>query len=217
MISAIILAGGQGSRMKSSCVKQLLPFKGKLVLHHSVELFLFSGLVDEVIVVLAQPYRTHCPYQNISFAEPGARRQDSLAHGFAKISPQSKYILVHDAARPLVKLSDIKNLITEGKKAGAATLAVPSKSTLKERDALGHVVKTLPRAHIWEVQTPQFLERSIAERGLTRASAENIAVTDDVSLAELVGHKVKLVEGSYSNIKLTTAEDLPLLEALYET
>jgi 2-C-methyl-D-erythritol 4-phosphate cytidylyltransferase len=208
MISAIILAGGSGSRMKNSLPKQLLPLAGKLVLHHSVEFFLKATFVHEVIVVLAQEYRIHCPYPKVVFAEPGLRRQDSLANGFTKLSSGSSYILVHDAARPLMRFEDVQALVEEGKKVGAATLAVPATSTMREADLQGIVTRTPRRDSIWEIQTPQFLTRELLEKGLNKAQLEAIEVTDDVGLAELLDHKIQLVKGSASNFKITMEGDL---------
>lgn len=215
MISAIILAGGTGSRMKSNCPKQFLPLGEKFVLQHSVELFLFSSIVDEIIVVLASEYRSRLSYDGLLFADPGMRRQDSVANGLSQISSSSQYVLVHDSARPLIQLKDIKALITEGKKTGVAALAVPVKSTMREAKENGFATRTLPRDRLWEIQTPQFLEKKILIQGMNKALREEIEVTDDVALAEIQGHEIKLVQGSYCNFKITTAEDLPIAEMLY--
>lgn len=208
MITAIILSGGKGLRMGQALPKQYLPLAGKPVACHSVAVFLAHPLIAQVIVVAAAEYRSL--FTSVEFAEPGERRQDSLLNGLKRA--RHEWICVHDAARPFVTEELVTRLIQEGFETGAATLAMPVKNTLKESDANGFVHHTPDRSLIWEVQTPQFVSKMVLERGFAHAHAHHITVTDDVSLAELVGHPVKLVRGSYQNIKITTPEDLVLCQ-----
>lgn len=204
MITGIILAGGKGLRMGGPLPKQYLPFAGKPIACHSVDVFLAHPLIAQVIVVAAEEY--HSFFTSVDFAEPGERRQDSLFNGLMRA--RHEWICVHDAARPFLTEELLTRLIQEGFETGAATLAMPVKNTLKECDAHGFVRNTPERSLMWEVQTPQMVSKAILERGFAHAHAHHITVTDDVSLAELVGHPVKLVKGSYQNIKITTPEDL---------
>lgn len=211
-ISVIILAGGTGSRMKEKLPKQLLFLCGKRILHYSVELFLSFQDIQQVIVVLDSDYHQHCPFP-VQFAEPGLKRQNSVANGLKKVSQDTEYVLVHDAARPLVKKNDIEQLLLAGKMHGAASLAVPIKTTIKQIKTDEFVAKTLNRDLIWEIQTPQMLKKSLLQEGLEKVFSENLEATDDVTVAELLLHPVKLVRGSYTNLKITVPEDLLTAEA----
>jgi len=214
MVSAILLAGGTGSRMQMAKPKQLIELFGKPLLQHSLELFISMQEIKEIIVVLAAPYRAPFSHFDCKFAIPGARRQDSVANGFAQIADNAECVIVHDAARPLICKEQVLQLIDEGKKSGAATLAVPVKATIKQTDPEQLVTQTLDRSCLWEIQTPQFLKKELLQQGLAHAEKKELTVTDDVSLAENLGHPVKLVMGAYNNLKITTKEDLPLAEAL---
>lgn len=210
--SVIILAGGKGSRMKEKLPKQLLFLCGKRILHYSVELFLSLPEVHQVIVVLDSDYHQYCPYP-VQFAKPGLKRQDSVANGLTHVDVDAEYVLVHDAARPLVKKIDIEQLMQACKIHGAASLAVPLKTTIKAINDEEFVTQTLNRDLIWEIQTPQMLKKNLLQKGLEKVLAENIEATDDVTVAELLQHPVKLVKGSYSNLKVTVPEDLITAEA----
>lgn len=210
-ISVIILAGGTGSRMQEKLPKQLLFLCGKRVLHYSIEQFLSLSEIEQIIVVLDRSYHQYCPYP-VEFAPPGPKRQNSVANGLKQVDPKSEYVLVHDAARPLIKKSDIEQLLIAGKTYGAASLAVPIKTTVKEIKQGEFVAKTLDRDLIWEIQTPQMLKKNLLEEGLAKVFAENLEATDDVTLAELLMHPVKLIRGSYTNFKITVPEDLIIAE-----
>jgi len=194
--------------MRSPLPKQYLPLDKKPIACHSLEVFLNHPAIAECIVVTAPEYRAYFSDYSVRFAEPGERRQDSLYNGLQLV--QNKWVCIHDAARPFVTPEMLTHLIESGKEIGAASLAMPITFTIKQSDANGFVKSTLDRSHIWEVQTPQFLTKEILDEGFAYAEAHDITVTDDVSLAELIGHPVKLVPGSYNNFKITTQEDLVL-------
>ncbi len=205
-ITAIILAGGKGLRMKSSLPKQYIPLESKPIACHSLEVFLSHPAIAECIVVAAPEYRAYFSEYAVRFASPGERRQDSLFNALQLV--ETEWVCVHDAARPYLTHELLTRLIQEGNNVGAATLAMPVKNTLKEIASDGFVQRTLDRSVVWEVQTPQLLKKEILKKGFEYADKHALTVTDDVSLAELIGHPVKLVEGSYRNIKITTPEDL---------
>ncbi len=211
-ISAVLLAGGMGARMESPLPKQYLLLNGKPIACHSLEIFLNHPMVEQVIVVCALEFRPHFSRYSVQFADPGARRQDSLFNGLE--IAKHPWVCVHDAARPNLTAELLDRLIEEGKEVGAATLALPVKNTVKECDQNGFVSSTPDRHYIWEVQTPQLLTKEILEKGFAYANTHRLTVTDDVSLAELIGHPVKLVSGSYQNIKITTPEDLLLCQSI---
>lgn len=205
-ISAILLSGGKGTRMGAPLPKQYLCLDEKPIACHSLEFFLKHPAIAEVIVVCASEYRSFFSHYPVQFADAGERRQDSLFNGLGLA--QHEWVCVHDAARPFLTAELLSRLIEEGKEIGAATLALPVKNTVKECDHEGFVRSTPDRDYIWEVQTPQLLQREILIKGFAYARKHHLTVTDDVSLAELIGHPVKLVPGSYQNIKITTPEDL---------
>jgi 2-C-methyl-D-erythritol 4-phosphate cytidylyltransferase len=218
MISAILLSGGIGKRMQSTLPKQYLPLNGKPVILHALEALLSYPNWAEIAVVCEEEYKyLFLPYTKkarIHFALPGKERQDSVFSGLSTFSPKTKWVCIHDGARPLLLEKDLLSVIAEGMKIGASALAVPIKTTIKEVDDKKMVKKTLDRTLLWELQTPQVLTYSVAQEGHQKLTQENKVVTDDVSLAEFLGYPVKLVSGSYSNIKITTSEDLLLADLL---
>ncbi|MFT4553407.1 MAG: 2-C-methyl-D-erythritol 4-phosphate cytidylyltransferase [Chlamydiales bacterium] len=219
-VAVILLAGGKGLRMASSTPKQYLPLKGKTVSEHSYDLFLTMEEVQEIVVVCATDRRKVFDraggQKRVTFAQPGERRQDSVFNGLQKISEGIDYICIHDSARPCLNEELVRDVISAGKEYGAAALGLPVKYTVKETEASGLVKRTLKRENIWEVQTPQVLSLELLKKGFLKALLENLTVTDDVSLAELLGSAVKLVKGSSKNIKITTPDDLVVVESLLE-
>lgn len=217
--AAILLAGGLGTRMGALLPKQFLPLRGKPIALYSFELFQKIPLIDELIVVCAPEYRSLFAHTAVpvKFALPGERRQDSVWNGFEKVSRGIELICVHDSARPLIDQQIVTQVLQEASLHGAAVVAVPLKSTIKESKAGGFVSRTLDRKLLWEIQTPQVARREFLEQGFKIAREENLTVTDDVSLVELLRKDVKLVTGSYANIKITTPDDLHVAEALMGT
>ena len=199
MIGLILLAGGKGTRMECDTPKPFLPLDGKPIALHSLDAF---PMCDEIVVVCPDEYRYIFP-KNVTFAEPGERRQDSVKNGFAKLSSACDTILIHDAARPYIEQKDVEKLLAEGKNCGAALLASPITSTIK--CGKNFIDKTLDRDTLWAAQTPQLLSRTILAKGLSL----NISVTDDVAFAEAQNLPVKIVPGNPANIKITYPSDLP--------
>lgn len=217
-VAVILVAGGIGSRMQSAVPKQYLQIKSRPIADYSFALFTSMPEVSEIVVVCAKEYQSY--FQNadnkltITFAEPGLRRQDSVYNGLQAIQTDASIICVHDAVRPCINSHLVRRVIQAAKEYGAATAAMPLKFTLKQSDENGFVQKTLDRSSLWEIQTPQVIKRALLEKGFEKANREQITVTDDVSLIELLGHPVKLIEGSYSNIKVTSPEDLVICERM---
>ena len=207
MISVILLSGGVGSRINSAIPKQYLPLKNKEIIHFSFEQL---KRFDELVVVADPQY--HSKFPGAKLALPGKRRQDSVYNGLLQTT--GDWILVHDGARPFINKEMIDRLIEEGQKGVAATLARPVPFTIKEADINRMVTKTLDRSQVWEIQTPQLVRRDILLKGFDLVHEKGIDVTDDVSIAELLGHPVKLVMGSPFNFKITSAEDLKIAEGL---
>lgn len=144
----------------------------------------------------------------------GATRQQSVAAGLAALPTCATLVGVHDGARPLVRPEDVTAVIAAAADSGAATLAVPVKDTLKRTDHDGYVTDTPDRAHLWRVQTPQVFDRAALCAAMDAAQTEGKDYTDDCQLMEAAGHRVKLVNGLDTNLKLTTPEDIRLAKAL---
>ena len=213
-VSIIIVAGGKGTRMQCETPKQFLPLKGRPLIKHSIELLMNLPWTTEVIIACDPCYQsTFSDYPSVRLAPSGARRQDSVWNALQCTSDSADLICIHDAARPLLRKEEAEAVILEAAASGAAALAVPAKNTIKEVSSAGIVKKTLDRSKLWEMQTPQVMKPSLLKEGFAIAQANELSVTDDIALVELTKHPVKLVMGSYSNIKLTTPEDWPLLEA----
>jgi 2-C-methyl-D-erythritol 4-phosphate cytidylyltransferase len=220
-ISVILLAGGVGSRMRATTPKQFMPLMGKTIAEHSFDLFLSLPQISEITIV-ADPswhyiFKRHPNETSIKFAAPGKERSDSVYNGLQNISKKASLVLIHDAARPLINAQLITELIQIANKHGAALLGRAVAYTIKKSSCDGFVSETVDRASLFEAQTPQAVKPELLKEGFRVAKEKNIAVTDDVSLVELLGHPVKLVEGPSSNIKITTQEDLILAKSFMET
>jgi len=197
--------------MNSSVAKQYLELDNKPLILYSFEIFLKAPEIEEIVVVCSPDYQhlfaTHTK-KRVIFALPGARRQDSVFNGLMATKKEATLVCIHDGARPFVTHDAITKTIETAKDVGAAAVGMPIRYTIKQVDSSLHVKSTPNRSTLWEMQTPQVIKRDILERGFAHALFHNITVTDDVSLAELVGNQVKLVEGSYDNIKITVPSDL---------
>lgn len=222
-VSVIIPAAGQGTRMKSSENKLLIPLDEIPLIVYSLKVFIQSSSVQEVILVV--PPGKVAEYEpllekwiqkgdKISVVEGGARRQDSVHNGLKTLSSSCDVVMVHDGARPFVTEKMIQDSIQTALKVGGCVIGVPCKSTLKECDQEQIVVRTPPRDRLWEVQTPQTFQVELLKKAFEKAEKENLDVTDEGMLLEALGHSVKIVEGDYTNIKVTTPEDLLLAELI---
>ncbi|KAK3166180.1 hypothetical protein QOZ80_1AG0042470 [Eleusine coracana subsp. coracana] len=219
-VSVILLSGGQGKRMGASMPKQYLPLLGLPIALHSLKTFCQLMEVKEVVVVCDPDYKDifegsidnlHIP---LKFACPGKERQDSVFNGLQEIDGSSELVCVHDSARPLVSSKDVKKVLEDAAVHGAAVLGVPVKATIKEANSDSFVVKTLDRKTLWEMQTPQVMKPNLLRDGFELVNRDGLEVTDDVSIVEYLKHPVFITEGSYTNIKVTTPDDLLLAERL---
>ncbi|BBN04679.1 2-C-methyl-D-erythritol 4-phosphate cytidylyltransferase [Marchantia polymorpha subsp. ruderalis] len=217
-VSVILLAGGKGKRMGANMPKQYLPLLGQPIALYSFHTFASMAAVGEIIVVCDPSYRDIFEEANISiplkFALPGKERQDSVRSGLQEISETSKLACIHDSARPLVLISDILKVIKDAMTHGAAVLGVPCKATIKQAGSDLFVTKTLDRKTLWEMQTPQVIEPALLRKGFELVEREGLEVTDDVSIVEYLKHPVLITEGSYTNLKVTTPDDLLVAERI---
>jgi 2-C-methyl-D-erythritol 4-phosphate cytidylyltransferase len=221
--TAIILAAGRGSRMKAGMNKQFLELEDKPVIAHTLAVFNGCPELDELVVVTAREeleYFTQNIIEKYQFHKVrklvagGAERQESAYIGIKAASEQSEILLIHDGARPFVSRQIILACIRDARLYGAASAGMPSKDTIKLLDKEGFVESTPPRSRVWLTQTPQAFRRDILLAAHEKALDRNTAATDDAMLVELLGYKVKMVEASYQNIKLTTPEDLAMAKQL---
>lgn len=220
MVSVVFPAAGQGKRMGAGKNKILLSLSGKPVLLRTLELFFQLPEVEELIVVagakdmaLIKKMLQDCPFAPMVHLAPGGReRQQSVYNGLKLVSPRANIVLVHDAARPLVKPDIVRAVIREAEKSGAAIAAVPVKDTIKSVDAEGRVISTPDRSKLWAVQTPQGFQKKLLISAYQKAEQDGFLGTDDASLVEHSGHSVTVVRSDYENIKLTTPEDMKAAE-----
>jgi len=217
-VSAIVVAAGAGRRFGSA--KQFALLRGKSVLERSLDALAGHPQVDEIVLVLpageaGARYRKRWS-KVVSVVRGGEKRQDSVWRGFVRLrSGPADLVLVHDAVRPLVSEEVITRVIAEAKEGGAAVAAVPVEDTIKEA-AAGVVVRTLVRDNLRCIQTPQAFAREVLDRALRKARQDRFYGTDEAALVERTGHPVALVQGDRRNIKITTAADLKIAEALLE-
>jgi len=221
--TAIIVAAGTGSRMKASINKQYLLLSGNPVLAHTLDVFEKSEFISEIIVVINKDEHkqfedfilTPFKFSKIkSIIGGGADRQESVYNGLAMVSPEAEIVCVHDGARPFVTLDNIKESVIAAGKTGAACVGVLCKDTIKQADKSGIVEKTLDRTTLWAVQTPQVFKSDILLNAHEKAISDGFRGTDDCVLVERLGQAVQMIMGSYSNIKITTPEDLAFAETI---
>lgn len=213
-LSVILLLGGKGSRMGSPIPKQFLFLQNKIIALYSFDFFCSFEEVDEIIVVCEEQYRHFFKHKKLkAFAIPGNRRQDSVYNGLLLTSANSTLICIHDGARPFIKKEEVKKIIESAETFGAATIGSKVKNTIKMVDK-DFVEKSLNREALFEVYTPQIIKRELLFEGFDQVKKNKIDVTDDVSLVELIGKKVKIIESTSDNLKITTPTDLKIAEMI---
>lgn len=203
--------------MKTKDSKLLLKINGKTVLEKSVNAFLNISDVDEVIVVAREKdipaFSDILTDERVSFVVGGDTRQQSVMNALDVID-DCELIIIHDGARPLIKSEDIENTIRAAKENKAAAVGVFVKDTVKVVDKNGFVVSTPDRSTLFAVQTPQIFDFELYKNAAQNAREKGLDFTDDCQLVESFNQKVKTVVGSYSNIKITTPDDIVLAENL---
>lgn len=217
-VGAIVLAAGSSQRMGGQD-KLLAVVGGKPVLVHTLRAFEQCAAIDQVIVVLSEANANTVlpllrPFKKVTrTTHGGPRRQDSVRNGLYSLTP-SELVVVHDGARPLVTPGIISHGLAIARETGAAAAAVPIVETIKAAHEDGRVTRTVPRAGLWAVQTPQVFKYDILLDAHERIRDD---VTDDCAMVERLGYPVYLYESSRLNLKVTTPEDLRLVDALLRT
>ena len=221
MISAIVLAGGRGKRMNYHKSKQFIEIKGKPVLVYTLEKFIYNKSIDEVILVLPEDEVDYCKKEVLQkyslkvdrIVIGGKERQDSVFNALEAME-KANIVLIHDGARPFISEKIIEEGIKYANIYGAAAPGVTPKDTIKIKNEDNISVDTPDRNTLVAVQTPQCFKYDEIYQCHRKIKEENAIVTDDTSVVERYGHKVYLYEGDYTNIKITTPEDLILSERL---
>ena len=221
MISAIVLAGGRGKRMNYHKSKQFIEIKGKPVLVYTLEKFIYNKSIDEVILVLPEDEVDYCKKEVLQryslkvdrIVIGGKERQDSVFNALEAME-KADIVLIHDGARPFINEKIIEEGIKYANIYGAAAPGVTPKDTIKIKNEDNISVDTPDRNTFVAVQTPQCFKYDEIYQCHRKIKEENAIVTDDTSVVERYGHKVYLYEGDYTNIKITTPEDLILAERL---
>jgi 2-C-methyl-D-erythritol 4-phosphate cytidylyltransferase / 2-C-methyl-D-erythritol 2,4-cyclodiphosphate synthase len=213
-VTAIVAAAGRGARVGGPTPKQFLELGGRTVLERSVRIFLEHEAVDDLVVALphdqasSAPAWLHGAPKPVVIAEGGSRRQDSVANAFERVPAQADVVLIHDAARPFASAALVSRTIAAAAASGAAVAAVRASDTVKQASEDGRFVRTtLARETIFLAQTPQAFRRTVLADAIALGRS-GFAATDEAMLAERAGHRVQLVEGERSNVKITTPDDL---------
>lgn len=223
MNTAIILAAGQGKRMNAASNKQYLALKDKPILAHTMNTFEKCNLIHQIILVIHEDEEEFCKknilekykYKKIKhLVKGGKERQESVYNGLMAIDKETSIVLIHDGARPLITEQVILRCIQGAIEYGAVSAGVPIKETIKIMGRDRFVSYTPKREDVWVTQTPQAFQKDIILKAHEFAIEQEILGTDDAMLVEHMGMKIKMVEGDYENIKITTPEDLIAAEAI---
>lgn len=222
MNGVVIVAAGTGSRMKKDINKQFIKLKNKEIVAHTIEKFYNSENIDDIVVVIREDEEEYFNknikekygFTNIKVAHGGNERQDSVFNGIKMLKKECEVVLIHDGARPFVTDDIIKRSINKGNEHNAIVVGVKVKDTIKVVSDNGNIVDTPNRSYLWAVQTPQVFKYDIITKAYEDAYNNNYYGTDDAMLVERIGYNVKMIEGSYNNIKITTQEDLEFGEQI---
>ena len=221
-VSAVIAAGGRGTRMGAGFNKVFMRLHDAEILVHTMRTFNESPFVDEIIVVTGsediEKVRTLAKEHDINklsvVTEGGDTRRASVYNGVRKA--EGDIIAIHDGARCLISQREIEEVVLDCKRYGAAAVGVVCKDTLKAADEYGFITGTIDRSRTYQIQTPQVFKRELILAAHEKAEAEGFEPTDDCALIERYGGRIKITQGSYDNIKLTTPEDISVAEKILD-
>ena len=222
MNSALLVAAGKGTRMGPGVDKLFLEVAGRPVVAHTWQRFNDAACISEIVLVvregmqpafagLAAKFNLQKPHR---FVAGGAERQDSVWNGLAALSPETEIVAIQDAARPCTSEALIAATIQAARETGAAVAAQPMTDTVKESANGKLISRTLDRAQLWTVQTPQTFRVEVISRALTEVRRRGLLVTDDTAACELIGQPVRLVRSESPNPKVTLPSDLTYVETL---
>ena len=218
--TAIVLSAGQGKRMGTTIQKQYIQLDGKEIICHTLETFQKSSVIDDIILVVGKGQEKYCQKEIVEkyhftkvqkIIEGGAERYHSVLNGLREITHQG-YVFIHDGARPFISEEIIQRAYDSVCIFGACVVGMPVKDTVKIADKETFISETPDRSFVWQVQTPQVFQTDMVKEAYEKMIQSGYSqATDDAMVVEkMLGKKVKLVEGSYENIKITTPEDLDI-------
>lgn len=221
-VAAIVPSAGIGSRMCSKREKPFIKLHGKEIILYSLIALERSDLISEIIIPAS---KKNIPKIERLIKREGIKkvrevvcgsssRAGSVRKGFLSISSDIGFVFIHDCVRPFLTDAMIRASLEAAKRYGTCLCAVQVKPTIKEADAKGFIKKTLKRCLLWEAQTPQVFKREILMDAYKRLGRSCNHFTDDTALVEAMGRRIKIVKGSYNNIKITTPEDIFIAEAI---
>jgi 2-C-methyl-D-erythritol 4-phosphate cytidylyltransferase len=224
LLWCVVPAAGRGTRVGGDCPKQYLPLAGRPLIEHTLQRLAAHPRIGGLLVTLAAADRHWSGIATLNgkpvrSAVGGAERSDSVLAGLDALPDNvgtDDFVLVHDAARPCVRLADIDKLIELAGAAGGGLLGAPLRDTLKRADATGHSSLTEPRDQRWRAFTPQMFRRGPLSAALREAARRGVNPSDEAMAMEQAGFAPLLVEGAEDNIKVTTAADFALAEFLLE-
>lgn len=218
-VTAIIVAAGRGTRMGSEIPKQFMNIAGKTILDTTLYKFDKSNEVDEIILIVNKEdlefvnSEIAVDYEKITIVKAGgSTRTESVYEGIKALSSKCGIVLIHDGVRPFVSYNLITSCVEGAYDYGACIPVTGVVDTIKEVSEDGFVQNTLSRAKLKAVQTPQSFDYELIRDCYIRAATEDVSFTDDASIVEYYGHKVKAIEGLPRNIKITTPLDLRIAE-----
>lgn len=222
-VSVIVAAAGMSNRMGSKINKQFIALDGKHILAHTIEKFEKCRYVDEIIIVSKEEEIEYCRKEIVkkykfnkvtNVVRGGNERQDSVYNGILALDERADIVLTHDGARPFVKIENIEDGIKGVVEYGACVIGVPVTDTIKVVGEDKNIDSTPKRNLLWAAQTPQCFFKEVLIKGYEMAIEDGFLGTDDSSMVERIGYNVKMIMGSYENIKITTPEDIILAESL---
>lgn len=225
-VLAVIVAAGKGTRMNNSIRKQYLSIAGLPILSHTLLVFEKSEVIDRIILVIPEGDFSYCkqniiaplkPEKKIDLVPGGLERQISVYNGLCAIDNKNSIVVIHDGVRPFVSPEHLASCITGIEESGACILGIPVHDTVKYVDRSGYIKKTPERENIWLAQTPQAFRYDLIMKAHNIARQEGYKATDDASLVERLGEKVKILHGGEYNIKITSQEDIELSKALFRS
>lgn len=221
-VSAVIVAAGRSTRMGGDTSKQFIFIDGVPVIIRTLKAFELAGGIREILIAarqedIPQMYALIQEYEITKVKQivtGGETRQESVFRAIAHADERSDFLAIHDGARPLIRPQEIEQVVEAAAEHGAAALGVAVKDTVKRVDADGRILETPERSALWAVQTPQVFSRALYLRAAEQAGSEAANLTDDCQLIERTGEPVYLVRGAYSNLKITTPEDVLAAEGI---
>ncbi|XWN37135.1 MAG: 2-C-methyl-D-erythritol 4-phosphate cytidylyltransferase [Balneola sp.] len=221
--AVIIPAAGSGTRLGSEVPKVFISISGKTILQRSIECFLNIEGLSQIIIPVSKKYIETCKQicagfkpgsVNFNIVEGSTERQYSIRNGLKVLDSEVELVAIHDAARPFVKNKFITHCFEAAEETGAAVLGIPVKDTIKEVQKDLKIKSTPDRSALWQAQTPQVFKKDVISKAYESAFQENFLGTDDASLVERIGIKVKMIMGDSQNLKITYPIDLKIAELM---